>query len=490
MLLSSFFSLLPDVLLEEIVRNVSARPRHPNWRAYMGEGEASKLVSLSSPLHEAASNLLNHLTATNENFARGKTDSLVVRGAARGLPGLLAHVLTEVHLRAVPLDVSWVRQIATQCDQLRVLEIHYAMPSAPFVRLLRSRGKLLRSLSAWFVGSHSHLDAISEHCTSLQSLELQYLRRSSPDLWKAVGKTLTQLTLSFSIALRPPETIEHVRDHCNNITELSILENYHGFDAEVSQSVAHLYSSIGRNLEKASLLDVNPECCAQVLEACPNMTVSAGHMHHLMDLMNLLGPIIKELRIDFHGDTYNIWDNHLFSEAAEKCFNVENVWTRSSLLTCVWSSDFLNVFFEHKKPKIKTFHWNEVILEEFSHDAIELISTQTGALEEISLNIGGFQALDFEYLATKNPNLMKADIHFVRPALNSINGIENGETIFIQIIDSFMKSPNLKFLNISIGGENTTLSNLRQKRKSIQDACVKYRWRNVFIMVAGVEYLS
>lgn len=490
MMLLTYFNSLPDVVIEEIVRNISARPRHHHWKAYLRENDAFHLVAVSSPLRDAAAGILTHLTATNDNFARGSVDTLVVRGAARGLPALLAHSLSEVHLRAVPLDASWVRQLASRCEALVSLEVHYAMPSPPFVRLLRTRGEKLKSLSAWFVGSREHLDAISSYCPFLQKLELQYLRRSSPSLWRAIGGSLKSLTLSFSIALRPTGTLEHVQGSCRNLTELSVLENYHGFDLQVSRSVANLYSSFGNQLESASLQDVDPSMCSEVRRSCPRLQCSAGHMHKVVEQMNELGNLINELRIDFHGDTYNHWETDTFYKAAAQCEMVEKVWTRSSLLMCTWSHDFFQVFFDRPKPSIKVFYWTEVISENFCEEALRLLSLRTCGLVDVSLSFSGFQSLDFSALVSKNRNIRKITIHFARATFEDETSIENADRVFLDLVTSFMSLSDIKHICITVDGDTSLLSALRQKRQRLRNEFAKYRNRNVFLIIAGVEYLS
>ena len=485
----TYFNLLPDVIIEEIVRFISDRPRHPHWKAYLGESNAFHLVEESSPIKEYVTPLLSHLTATNDNFARGNADTLVVRGASRGLPELLGSVLQEVHLRAIPLDSSWVRQLTATCVALRSLEVHYAMPCSHFVSMLKARGNGLTSLSAWFVGSIQHLNSISEYCPNIEHLELQYLRRASPDLWRSVGDSLKSLTLSFSIALRPIETLSHVQENCRKIRKLNILENYHGFDPVVSSAVAKLYYSYGEQIEEASLKDVCPSVCSDIKQQCPNMRCSAGHMHLVLDQMNILGDQIYDLRVDFHGDSYSGYDNSFIEEAASKCTKIEKLSTRSSLLMCMWSSKFFRIFFEKKKNHLKYLNWSELIPAEFSEEALQLLSEKTGNLESLTLSFAGVKSVNFESLIKENKKLRKAELRFVRPNLDNMSRLEEAEKILLGILDTFMQLPNIQYISIDVDGEGNTISEIRQIRNSLRDACVKYRKKNTFVLIAGIEYL-
>ncbi len=486
----TYFNLIPDVVIEEIVRYVSDRPRHPHWKAYLGESNACNLIDSTSPIKNLVRPLITHLTATNDNFARGNVDTLVVRGASRGIPELLGAVLDEVHLRAIPLDSSWVQQLTTKCVALRSLEVHYAMPSVHFVRMLEARGNDLTSLSAWFVGSRQHLESISKYCPNIEHLELQYLRKCSAELWRTVGTSLTSLTLSFSIALRPVETLSHVKKYCRKLTKLNILENYHGFDFQVSSIIADLYSSFGKQIEEASLRDVSPLACKDIRKHCPNIRCSAGHMHFVVDQMYDLSDTIRDLRVDFHGDSYSGYDQEYFQAAASRCSRIEKLSTKSSLLTCMWSSKFFSIFFETKKNFLSDLDWSELIPNDFCAESLRLLSKNTGSLETISLCLGGIKSLDFQPLVQGNSRLTSVELKFLRPNLDHITKSEEVEQIFISILDTFMGLNQLKYLSIDVEGDGNLISDIRQVRLPIKNAIVKYRKKNTFIMIAGVEYLS
>lgn len=490
MAVATYFVLLPDVIIEEIVRYISDRPRHPKWKAYLGESNAYNLVEYESPIKKFVTPLLNHLTATNDNFARGNIDTLVVRGASRGLPKFLSVVLEEVHLRAIPLDSSWVRQLTARCLALRSLEVHYAMPSAHFVSMLEARGEGLKSLSAWFVGSRQQLEAISKYCLNLESLELQYLRRASLDLWRIIGNSIQCLTLSFSIAMRPVETIRHVQSHCRKIIKLNVLENYNGFDQQASSAVSELYSSYGKQILEASFKDVDPSFCKDIKRLCPNMTCSAGHMHHVLDQMNILGDKIRDLRVDFHGDSYSGYDDQFFKLAASRCTKIESLSTRSSLLTCMWSSKFFRVFFEKKKEYLKILDWSEILPTDFHEESLQLLSWGTSSLENITLSLGCLKSSGFQSLVRNNPKIKKVELRFVRPNLQHVNESSDAEKILVDILHIFMSLRNLKYFAIDIDGDNCLISEIRQIRSLIRNECVKYRNRNTFVIIAGVEYLS
>lgn len=489
---SSYFDLLPCGVLEAIVRQLSQRPRHRHWRTYIQAIDAQLLLSTTSPLHTAATRQLTALTATNDNFTRGYNDTLILRSVEDGVA--LKHIvrdagqyLIEVHLRSTFLGSSLLNLLARRCVSLRVLEIHYIMPVEAFTELLAARGPTLHSFSAWFLGTPTHLDAIAAHCSTLKKLELQYLRRPCEQVWKAVGDTLQELTISFSITSLPPQTLAHIRRHCRNLTSLYVRNNYNGFDTRSAHAVAALYVSLGPKLQNACTQDLPSRACASIIAACPTMNASAGHPTFVAAQMLALGGAIRELRLDLTDDE----SMDKLIAASSRCYNVEQVSARASPFMCSGRTDTFRAFFSLPKPRLFALRWAEPIDTSFVQDALIMLSKATKSLQELSLSFGTLDTSGIEAVVAANSALEKVEIHFCRTSLGiGKDAVVNTERAFIKLLFTFMTAPRLAHLCISIDGDTIVGSAMRKRRKAIESACVRYRRRSTFVLIAGVDYLE
>lgn len=480
---STYFDLLPDGVIDNIVRYFSERPRHRYWKTYISAADARWLLCTSTPLRPFARQQLTKLTATNDNFTRGYNDTIIMRSMQheeelRNLVLTSGAYLTDLHLRSTLLNSAWISQVAIHCTSLRALEVHYIMPDASFEALLRARGHALHSLCAWFLGTAAHLDAIANYCTSLRKLELQYLRRPCVDLWKSIGPALQSLTLSFSIALHPATTLSHVQTHCRRLTMLAVRENYGGFDASAASAIATLQASYGTQLRNADMNELGSSVTC--------LHAASGQPARVAEQMRSLGAAVRELRLELHAGEPSDDAVADLAAAAEACAGLECVSARSSLLCSAWGAPCFHALFERPKRALEVLRWSESISE---CGTLRMLAAATGRLREVSL---AFTILDvmtgLEMLVERNLDIERAEIHFRREAIQG--GVGMVEMYFVKLLAIVMRCKRLVHFCISLDGIGPTWNALRQRRSAISDACVRYRWRSTFVLIGGVDYLA
>ncbi len=216
-----YLDTLPDEVLPTVLRNLSCRPQHDKWQAYISADSVNTALDVGRALARAAVMEFRIIGGMN----------------GVGLPPLFA------------LDVSILRSLVCR---LPLHKIVFQFPSRPFWRftpketfhkvhahtllsdLLRGCGAELRELVLDTVlvdVTEKEILAISTHCAKLSSLAIRSsrLKGSLTPIWRSLGSTLTRLYISrytsnLDEKVRNVISVGDLVEHCVNLCRVDMYE--------------------------------------------------------------------------------------------------------------------------------------------------------------------------------------------------------------------------------------------------------------------------
>ncbi len=199
----SYLDRLPNVVIENIIRFTSTRPREQNWKAHVPPQLAVCLLNSDSVLSSVSRNLFRSLQAGG--VRTGHETSLAVVGSLahrrRHFPRLMSalrETLIELRIDRSSFPPWLTRSLICKCPQLKRLSLGL-LDNFPLTDVLSSQGGNLGALAIakpWF---HEHdVSAIAEFGRRLKifSLSVYNVCIQMDTLWKSIGETLERTVCS------------------------------------------------------------------------------------------------------------------------------------------------------------------------------------------------------------------------------------------------------------------------------------------------------
>lgn len=342
----SFFELLSDDALENIVRYLSVRPQHRQFAAYIAPKNALLALCEASLLRDVARKLLSSLIITsnlrrydNRLHLLSIDDELELNRLMQDAGAGFRHIIVR-YTAARTGSRYWLNSIARRCHSLVKLELQDDIEDSFLKDILQSKGKTLQSLTLWHLYCRERVDLIAQHCTNLRELTVRHLVSESDALWRSVGPQLEVLRIllcgiSYPFGrIDPLETLNSVAIYCRKLQELHIEEPFEGHD----MTVACLYASYGAQLMRTNVAELNPESCAIVAAACPNLRCALSNREYIARQMSSLGSLVSD--VCFMGDAPNLEE---LKDAFKRCPNLQSI-SRSYMK--YWSAEHMKVISE------------------------------------------------------------------------------------------------------------------------------------------------
>ncbi len=200
----SYLDFLPDEVLERLVRFLSKRPNHENWKFSVSVEDAVSLYNYGGPLSVGAR---KHFDTLSTTIPYAEDPGLYVKVFCEAEMGIFCHLLTvagdAVHtlfMGSYALSLlSWITPFTQHCVNVRNITLCGIDESFPLEDVLRARSGCWSelSLSNREVLTPAQIHAISAHCKGLRKFALgrtTILDDLSP-IWESIGSTLTFISL-------------------------------------------------------------------------------------------------------------------------------------------------------------------------------------------------------------------------------------------------------------------------------------------------------
>ncbi len=279
--------------LQNVLRHLSARPRHVNWQHEISPRDVLSILLCGGPLAATARREILSLSMFSKSdelhaLLLSKSDELrelrvdIFNHSGRVL---FQHLLSELGpgLKGLFMrNYAWISpEVLRHCTLLRCLHIDSATMDMDRSELIAAcKGNLRELAVAGRVLRRAMLCAIAENCTGLHKLRMEYKRTTAPSLlpvWQTVGPTLEELALDMRIVQSESGTnlVDEIAAHCSSVTAF-------GFKSRVSEFdlVVGLCEKLGPRLQLLRCEKIGSECPSQaqiskILDACCNLRVES-----------------------------------------------------------------------------------------------------------------------------------------------------------------------------------------------------------------------
>lgn len=485
----TYFHQLPCDAIEVIIRNLSSRPRHVNYVAYIDPTTGAETLSKHSPLRPVARKLLNSVSitpnlsrATNSLYFLSIEDMFTLNWCIRYAAGDVNHIL--IRYGSARLPTPWIRDLARNCIMLRKLEIHEDVGDEGLERIFRARGPALISLTIWHLYSRERIELVSRNCTGLEELGVRHLLCESETLWRKVGPNLISLHVLLcginypAGRLDPSVTLHGIRTYCRKLTSLYIEDPFETYDL----AVAALYASYGGQLKNINVQQLAPSACSVVAAACSSLMLSLGHRDSIVAQCRILGPLAKSISFECEAP-----EAEPLSEALEPCKDITQI---GPAYLRNWAPDQVSALSSAPFAALEVFQMADAFTSPGSEAALmTILSNETGSLRELEIAVQVDRPCDFLDIAKRNPKIRRVSIKLA--ALEENEQLEaRVETVVHHIVKTFVGSKNLLELTIlHAGGVIRNCVVLSSKIDAVADACVPYRTRPTYLKVGSIAYL-
>lgn len=501
MVLRTYFDVLSEEVLDNLVRHLSEKPSSRNWTSFMNAEVARLILSNRGRLgssakrlfrcvsvtkaaqHEESNPFIHPILSHNALLLSSRSYGSTILAVLQNNGNIFEEFSICFSSTRVPYSKHWLLTIGTHCVNLRVLRVLERVETDTFRTLVGALGPRLEILSAWLFASDSHLEVIAQHCPSLIELELAGLRGNCRDLWRTLSRTLRRLQVTFRRPTDVTQTVRDIGDFCRNLSHLKI----YGAQNNVEDTVlADIYSSYGVQLEYANVRELDPNACAKVVASCPRVRCIASHRTEATAQMLALGASIEELH--FHAIPPRKQDE--LRDAALSCLNVKKM---VGIELTMWDASLFRSLFSNARPALKTLQWSSswpcIQNEDFFFDIIRIIAMRTGNLIEFSISADVARAGLFRDLARLNPALQVVNISFLSTDRKNISE-EQAEFILLDCLLSFKACKHLKELRFVLEGGVWNSEIFRSHLRSFQNESVFFRNRRVVVQVGSVLYAT
>ncbi len=455
-----YLDCLPDNVLENIIRLMSASPRAPAWAERLANSDVCTLFSLGGEMERVARECFRSLsfeamyrephpgfeskkphahrliisstnmsTAKLMNLASPSYTALGVRDPLSNLLGQPAH-----------LD-----EFLRKCPNVKRLDIYSESTCAWLEKL----GPRLERL-AMPISSPPIWQSISSFCTQLHELhigEAYNFAVCRSDLWEKVGGTLEKLSVTF--VFYASTEIRKIQQHCRKIRWLHIPE-----EECANPALAECIVSYGEQLEYAFLAGMNQSQLEAIVAACPNakFQMSMEESCHGNSLQ-LVGSRLEKVVLF----KYGMNDFRSLANGWNACPNIEKV-----LLLKEVSLSYIRAMFTKPKPALLELELLIGVAEEIStvREIVDCIAEKTGSLRRFDLTMEALADGLFDKLVARNQSLQE----FVCTALECE---EDRKCDLAKMAEGILKSPKLKRCWIYVDNHEGVRDKAHKKLKEV-----------------------
>lgn len=531
---TTYFDVIPGEISGRILQYISERPRHRLWLASVSVANLGALLSIPSiPLRTELERATKHLVFThrktpsynghnNNIHSAGNTPAVHIHPTedATYLPEVVSTMCAnaaEVTFDKLALRdvhaVDLIDIVARHCANLKTLRISDFLSDDLVDNIMYARGGELEELSLSFSGypvksresywqlvwqvacsmeplPRTHiigrqLDSIADNTVNLRKLNLDYLSTTSVRLWYVLGPKLEELTLRFSPVCDSVRTLVHVKIHCRKLHTVEVMASSTGFTLAESDSVTMLYASYGAQLRKASLQDIDPACCPLVRSECPNARCSVGHMYRCDEQLEILGPLVSEIRFDHLWNNVETTRGEVLRAATKECNKVVKIHGRVLGTYCLWSLDTFAALMDRPYVNLEVFIWPKWLIHKDNlPEALHALGNCTGALRELTMTFEGWElGMMDELIGNNRRTLQKVHLHLGPDIFFEV-------AVILDIISSFARCRRLDQLVITFDGGETTARHIGRNERRIRELLRKIEDRGIFVRIGNIDYLK
>ncbi len=475
-----YLDRLPDNVLENIMRLMSASPRASAWAEQLADSDLCTLFSLGGEMERVARECFRSLSIDNaQSICSGpvckwwKPDTYRVAISSTKISNAKLMNLASPSYTALeiqnhvsnlferPVDLD---EFLRKCPNVKDLEI-CSDSTRIWIQKLGPRLERLEILSP----TRSVSLAISSYCTQLRELHIGETDKSDvgrTDLWKKVGGTLEKLGVTFTFSAF--KEIRKIQQHCRKIRWLHI-----PVEERVNLALAECIVSYGEQLEYAFLANMNQSQLEAIVTACPNAVFHVymnGRSHGYS--LQLVGSCLQ--RAVLFRCTVN--DFCRLTKGWNACPNIE----KAALFKEV-SLSYVRAMFTKPKPVLLELEIFIGFGEEMStvRKIVDCIAEGTGALRHLNLTIGGLADGLFDKLVARNQSLQeficRADVYE-----------DDGKCDVVKMVEGILKLPKLNGCWISA---NNIVGTLDGTRKKMKEVVRPHRHRQLVVAMIGHTYL-
>ncbi len=272
----TYLNRLPVEILENILRQISRRPRQTRWERDISVDDIRLLLCGSGPMTDVAQRKLTGIRISNKYLS---SDYLPMAHWNDHLPEILSATgsnLTKIRLAIEPPFIAawndnWVHSIVNHCTSVTHLTISGLSDDDLFENLLASRSGQLKTLDVNCKYSKARVASIERHGAGLRKLVVTHPAGDFTNAMRTVGRTLTEIefTLGFP-AMSFDVLFMALKQFCREIRQMK----FRGVNRGALLNLADLCVSYGAQLKRVSLpVIMSPELMRNVVAECPNVRV-------------------------------------------------------------------------------------------------------------------------------------------------------------------------------------------------------------------------
>ncbi len=474
-----YLDLLPDNVLENIIRLMSASPRSSAWAERFMDPDVCTLFSLGGEMERVARECFSSLSFAVESDGWSsecesrKSDAYQLKIwstkiSAAKLMNLASPSYTALEIRdplsKVLRQPAHLDEFLRKCSNVKSLYINSTSTRIWLERL----GPRLERLEIR-APTRTICQSISTYCTQLRELHIGEAYKSDvgrSDLWEKVGGTLEKLCVTFMFPAF--KEIRKIQQHCRKIRWLHIPE-----EERINAALAECIASYGKQLEYAFLPDMNQSQLEAVVTACPNASfhMSIEEMSHGYSL-KLVGSRLEKAVLFTDGVKYF----RRLTKGWNACPNVKNVVFMEEV-----SLSYVKAMFTKPKPALMKL---ELVIDPGAEkstvkEIVDCIAEGTGALRYLNLTIEGLADCLFDKLVARNRSLQE----FI---CNAGLYDDDGKVDLPKMAKGILDLPKLKECWIEA---DNLLASTDETHVKLEEVVRAHRHRQLVVMIGHYNYL-
>ena len=481
-----YLDRLPDNVLENIMRLMSAAPRASAWAEQLAVADICTLFSLGGEMERVAresfrslsfdaqsSRLLpgyewKELRAYRLNISRTNISAAKLLNLAS--PSYTALKIQDP-LSSLFRQPAHIDEFLRKCPNVKDLEIY----SASTCMWLEKLGPRLERLEMR-ISCLSICQSIAGYCTQLRELHMGGVcgcAMGLSDLWEKVGGTLEKLSATFMFSASME--IRNIQLHCRKIRWLHITE-----EELVRPALAECIVSYGEQLKCALLADMNPSQLQAIVTACPNAKfhMSMAQSCHGNSL-KLVGSRVERVAVF----EYGVSDLCSLAKGWNACPNIEEITLCKEL-----SLSYVRAMFTKPKPALLELDLQIGFAEQIStvREIFDCVAGGTGSLRHINLSVGWLADGLFDKLVARNQWLQEFICAAHQYDDDDDDDDDDGKCDVAKMAEVILGLPKLKACWIFVDNGDRVPE---ETRKKLQEIVRPHRHRQIVVHMIGHNYL-
>lgn len=484
----NYFQTIPQDAQEVILRQLSTRPNHSRWVAYLEPRDVQLILQI-----ELSDVSRNYLTSLHHHFTFNVLPAnCLPQGPQLEKPkdisifnDIIVEQMKRIQNLSVDIDkftISSQFEYGYNLRQLVICRNYRRFELDPILKASSEKLENLQILNDLNL-EESQVVSITKHCNVLKHLTLHHdtCDVSLIPLWAKLGRTLQ------SVCFQPPriestsrnsqiyrnQLLDGIARNCHQLTKIEL---YHG---GLHSPNAPLLLSLGSQLKHIRFMEKDtcptPPILQQIADKCVNAKFSLFLTKHQELMLQIVGPRLETLKIR---DNFTPAQN--FGEICKALTNLRGL----TLLLRKSSFEFVRTLLNTSKAKLTKINCNRIV---FDNDTNNVLSA---VLPNVCSNVR-----DLEITTTTPVNDVMID-KFLRNnrELRRIwinNKIKNGSKLETKLklahataslLTRLVTARNVMELVVRDG-------NIKSILKTVADACVPLRSRRIDVIVGDVRYL-